>query len=64
MFMSPIIKYEMAYIKQNVINIDNYDIYSDFIPEIDGYCYDLNFDKNKKLMKKSNKQQHLLWKNI
>ena len=42
MFMSPIIKYEMAYIKQNVINIDNYDIYSDFIPEIDGYCYDLN----------------------
>ena len=44
--MSPIIKYEMAHIRQNVINIDNIDADSDSIPEIDSDYYDLNFDKN------------------
>ncbi len=62
--MSPIIKYEMAHIKQNVINIDYIYIDFDSIPEIDGDYYDLNFDKNQNLMKKSNQQQHLLRKNI
>ncbi len=49
--MSPIIKYEMAHIKQNVINIDNKNIDSDSIPEIDSDYYDLKFDKNQNLMK-------------
>ena len=59
--MNPIIKYELAHVSSNIINIDEDDIGFDSVPDIDEDFYDQNSNKYQNLM---NKQQYLLRKNI
>jgi len=59
--MTPIIKYELAHIRSNIINIDEDLIDYDSIGDVNDEFYDSNFDKCENQM---NKHQNLFRKNI